>query len=123
MSRGRDEWLARRAAAARLAPPATAQRAIAVRRLWGGWQITVTGEGLTPLGGPGGVEIGGTALEDVRFSGGEVTGHLRRLPDMREASIDLGATRLEAVPLRIRPGRVLPSGWRGAWRGVRRRLR
>jgi hypothetical protein len=101
VSKGHDQWLAQRAAAARLLPQPTASRASAERLLWGGWRITVTGEQLIPLGGPGRVKVGGTKLEDARFSGSQITGRLRSLPETLEVSLDLGVARLEGIPVRV----------------------
>jgi hypothetical protein len=56
---------------------------------------------LVPLGTAGSVEVGGVPLEEVRFTGSEITGRLRSLPQTMDVTVDLGITRLPAVPLRV----------------------
>lgn len=101
MSRGRDEWLARRAATARLVPEPVVSSASAARRVRGGWHVTVRGQNLVPLGSPGSVEVGGMLLTDTRFTPSEITGRLRSMPRTRQVTVDLGVRRVPPVPLRV----------------------
>jgi hypothetical protein len=100
MSRGRDKWFTTRTAAAGLIPRPAVRRVRFDRRLGAGWRVTVMGENLRPLGAPGSVQVGGKTLRDVRFSGHDVTGSVRRLPASREVTIGLGVTWVEASPVR-----------------------
>jgi hypothetical protein len=103
MSRSRDEWLARQVDAARIVPRPVISRTIATRRLLGGWDVTVRGQNLVPLGVPGNVEVGGQQLEDVTFSPTEIAGRLRAMPRAKEVTVDLGVIRVPAGPLRVAP--------------------
>jgi hypothetical protein len=115
VSRGRDEWLARRAAAERLRPAPVVSSASVARLVWGGWHVRVRGQSLVPLGTAGSVEVGGVRLEEVRFTGSEVTGRLGSLPQTMDVTVDLGITRLPAVPLRVAPRPLLLPPDRAAW--------
>jgi hypothetical protein len=112
VSRARDEWLARRAAAAKVVPRPVVSSATATRVLFRGWHVTLRGHGLVPLGIGGSVEVGGVPLENATFMGTKVTGWLRRLPRITAVTVDLGTMRLPAVPLRIerRPLLLSPEG-------------
>lgn len=112
MSRSRDEWLARQTDADRSLPQPRIGRVTATRRLLGGWDLTVQGEHLVPLGGPGGVIIGGEPLEDVRFTPKEITGRLRELPPTREVIVDTAVARVSTGQIRIAPRDPLFEGAR-----------
>ena len=120
MSRGRDQWLARRQAARKVLPQPQANRATAARRVRGGWQVTVSGHNLFAPGSPGAVDVGGVPLTDVRFTGDEITGRLPSMPARKDVTVRLGAMSLPPLPLKVT---ALPLVLPDRARGLRERLR
>lgn len=108
MSRTREQWLAARRAAQQALPRPTISRVTATRRLRGGWEISIEGDHLVPLGSPGWVSIGGETLEQVKFGPNEVTGVLRQMPSDREIRLNTAIAQVSATPLRITRHRQSP---------------
>ena len=101
MSIGPDAWARRRDEATRLVPIPVITRAVADRRLKGGWTVTIFGSGLVPLGSPLVVTVDGVRLLDMTFGEGQVIGRLRNLPAGRDLVVVRGSSAARGQ-LRIR---------------------